>query len=77
MDKRIIILLLCSKNIYDKSEQEEILEIIHSLVEAKFNITCENTSTFLLILNNSVNIPLESRVDHFERYIEIVRLMLV
>lgn len=76
MDKIIIILLLGSKNIYDRLEREEILEVVHSLVEQKFNISCENLSTFLLILNNSVNVPLESRADHFERYIEIVRLML-
>lgn len=76
MDKRIIILLLGSKNIYDNLEREEILEVIYSLVEEKFNISCENLSTFLLILNNSVNVPLEGRADHFERYIEIIRLML-
>lgn len=76
MDKRIIILLLGSKNIYDKLEREEILEVVYTLIEQKFNISCDNLSTFLLILNNSVNIPIENRSDHFERYIEIVKLML-
>lgn len=76
MDKRIIILLLGSKNIYDKLEREEILEVVYTLIEKKFNISCDNLSTFLLILNNSVIIPIENRSDQFERYIEIVKLML-